>query len=546
MNGRSDPGFAGARGSRRAAVLTALAVATLVLVPLVPGVLGGEGAAALAGIPGESIVVVLVLLLAVRRPLRIAVALGFGVVVVLAILIAALDLAFRLTIDRPFNPVDGGKAIADGYGVVADAMGQVGAASAVVAVALVAVAVVAGVSMAAMRVGGAVGGGPRGRMLVAGIAAGWIVLALAGARITPDVPVAASRSADELVTTTERAVTSVQELQAFDRAIAVDPLAAKPADELFTALRGKDVLMVFVEAYGRVALEPASFTAPVERALSDGGDALAGAGFSARSAFLTSPTFGGVSWLAHSTLQSGAWADSPLKYTRLLDSDRRSLSELFGTAGWHTMSVVPSNERPWEAGRDFYGFDTMLDERNMGYRGPHFGYAHMPDQFTWSVFRSRRSDIDGPMMAEVDLVSSHTPWTPLPQLVPWSQLGDGRVFAGQAASGESASDVWGDRERVQKLYGESVAYTLGATFSYLETFAQPDLVLVLVGDHQPWQIVSGEDAGHDVPVTIIAQDPAVFDAIASWGWEDGVHPSPAAPVWRMDAFRDRFVAAFSD
>ncbi|WP_157536946.1 CDP-alcohol phosphatidyltransferase [Microbacterium sp. Root180] len=546
MSGRSEPGLDGASASRRAAALTAVAAGTLVLVPLVPGVLGGDGAVALAGIPGESIAVVLVLLIAVRRPLRIGVGIGFGVVVVLAILISALDLAFRLTIDRAFNPVDGGKAIADGYGVVADAMGQVGAASALVAVAVVAAASVAGISLAAMRVSGAVADGPHGRMLVAGIAAGWIVLALAGARLTPDVPVAASRSADELVTTTERAVASVQELQAFDRAIRVDPLDAMPGDELFTALRGKDVMIVFVEAYGRVALEPAPFTAPVERALSNGGEALAGAGFSARSAFLTSPTFGGVSWLAHSTLQTGAWADSPLKYTRLLDSDRRSLSELFGSAGWHTMSVVPSNERAWEAGKDFYGFDTMLDERNMAYRGPHFGYAHMPDQYTWSVFHSRRADIDGPVMAELDLVSSHTPWTPLPQLVPWSQLGDGRVFARQAASGESASEVWGDRERVRELYGESVAYTLGATFSYLETFDQPDLVLVLVGDHQPWQIVSGEEADHDVPITIIAQDPAVFDAIASWGWEKGVHPSPAAPVWRMDAFRDRFVDAFSE
>jgi hypothetical protein len=33
------------------------------------------------------------------------------------------------------------------------------------------------------------------------------------------------------------------------------------------------------------------------------------AGFSAKSTFLTSPTFGGISWLAHSTLQSGMWID---------------------------------------------------------------------------------------------------------------------------------------------------------------------------------------------------------------------------------------------
>lgn len=545
MNGRSDPGAAPGERAGRAAVLTTVAVATLVLVPLVPGVFGGDGVAALVGVPGESIAVVLLLLIVARRPLRRATAIGFGVVVMAAILVAALDLAFRATIDRPFDPIDGGKAIVDGYGVVADAMGPLGAASALVAVGVIAVAGAAGMAAAAARVGHLAADGSRGRAVLAGIAAAWIVLAIAGARLAPDVPVAASRSAGELVATTERAVTSARELQAFERALREDPLDAVRGEDVFTALRGKDVVIVFVEAYGRVALEPAPFTGVVADALADGEEDLAAAGFRARSAFLTSPTFGGVSWLAHSTLQAGVWVDSPQKYARLLATDRRTLSSLFGRAGWHTMSVVPSNERPWEAGRAFYGFDTMLDERTMGYRGPHFGYAHMPDQYTWSAFGAARARIDGPVMAEVDLVSSHTPWTPLPRLVPWSEVDDPLVFARQAAAGEAASEVWGDPGRVRELYGESIAYSLSATFSYLETFDQPDLVLVLVGDHQPWQIVSGADAGHDVPVTVIAQDPAVMDTIGSWGWEDGLHPSPDAPVWRMDEFRDRFVDAFS-
>jgi hypothetical protein len=37
----------------------------------------------------------------------------------------------------------------------------------------------------------------------------------------------------------------------------------------------------------------------------------------------------------------------------------------------------------------------------------------------------------------------------------------------------------------------------------------------------------------------------VLDRIASWKWQDGLLPSPTAPVWPMDAFRDRFLAAFS-
>ncbi len=73
-------------------------------------------------------------------------------------------------------------------------------------------------------------------------------------------------------------------------------------------------------------------------------------------------------------------------------------------------------------------------------------------------------------------------------------------------------------------------------------------MVVLVGDHQPATIVSGDDPGHDVPVTVIARDGAVLDAIgpqgADWGWNPGLRPSDDAPVWRMDEFRGRFLRAY--
>jgi hypothetical protein len=68
----------------------------------------------------------------------------------------------------------------------------------------------------------------------------------------------------------------------------------------------------------------------------------------------------------------------------------------------------------------------------------------------------------------------------------------------------------------------------------------------MLGDHQPATIVSGEGAGHDVPVTIIARDPAVLDRVSGWNWTEGLRPATDAPVWRMDAFRDRFLAAYGE
>jgi hypothetical protein len=162
------------------------------------------------------------------------------------------------------------------------------------------------------------------------------------------------------------------------------------------------------------------------------------------------------------------------------------------------------------------------------------------------VFHDRAGlDDPRPVMAEIDLVSSHAPWTPLPRMVPWDELGDGSVFASHVGDGESSVTAWTDAERARELYADSVAYSLSSMFSYLATFEQQDLVLIVLGDHQPARVVSGADAGYDVPITIIAKDAAVFEAIESWGWEPGVRPSADAPVWAMQDFRDRFVDAFS-
>jgi hypothetical protein len=57
--------------------------------------------------------------------------------------------------------------------------------------------------------------------------------------------------------------------------------------------------------------------------------------------------------------------------------------------------------------------------------------------------------------------------------------------------------------------------------------------------------VSGTTAGHDVPISVIAHDPAVLRRIQDWRWSPGLRPLPEAPVWPMDHFRDRFLDAYT-
>ena len=172
----------------------------------------------------------------------------------------------------------------------------------------------------------------------------------------------------------------------FARAAQTDPLRDVPADQLFSALRGKDVLLVFVESYGRVAVQDSTIAPGVDAVLDNQTRRLAAKGFGARSAFLTSPTFGAVSWLAHSTTQSGLWVDNQQRYDVLVTSPRLTLSDLFHKAGWRTVGDVPANTHGWPQGA-FYDYDQVYDSRNVGYEGPKFGYPTMPDQYTLDAFR---------------------------------------------------------------------------------------------------------------------------------------------------------------
>jgi len=301
----------------------------------------------------------------------------------------------------------------------------------------------------------------------------------------------------------------------------------------------------FVESYGRSALEDPIQAAQVDPALVTGEKELKAAGFSAKSGFLTSPTFGGYSWLAHSTFQSGMEIDNQQRYRTLVGTDRQTLTGSFKKAGWNTVAVEPDNTYAWPEG-DFYGYQQVWDQRTLGYKGPHFSWSTMPDQYTLEQFEKDAYGKPGraPMEAEVTLTSSHTPWAPIPSLVDWDSIGDGSIYSAQEKAGKNPTEVWKDDKQIRTEYAKSVAYSVGSLTSWVQKYGKSNLVLVFLGDHQASSNVSGANATHDVPVTIVDQDPKVFDKIASWGWQDGLHPSPTAPVFPMNQFRDKFLTAF--
>jgi hypothetical protein len=528
----------------RSALLTLLAGGLVWFALTAPDRTAELTPAAFARIPLEALVLaVLVLALPrARRPVAVAAGLLLGVVALLRL----LDLAFSETLDRPFDTVVDWGYLGPLTGLVVDSVGRTAGVGVLAAVGLLVLVLLLAMPWALLRLSRVALRHRRTSWRVVGaVAVAWLVTALLGLSVVGSEPVASTSAASYAVGQVTRIPAEIRDQRRFERATRHDPLASAPADSLLTGLRGKDVLVVFVESYGRVAVEGSSFSPGVDAVLDRGTRRLRADGFGSRSAFLTSPTFGGISWLAHSTLQSGLWVDSQRRYDVLLRSRRATLTQAFGRAGWRTVSDVPAITSDWPQGR-FYGYDTFYDSRTVGYAGPRFGYPTMPDQFTLDAFHRlelarhpRR-----PVMAEIDLVTSHAPWSRIPRLVAQRRVGDGSVFDGMPQRLPSKSVVWRSSSRIKRAYGQSVAYSLRSLVSFVHAYGDKDLVLVVLGDHQPATVVSGRDAGHDVPVTVVARDPAVTRRFADWGWQPGLRPRADAPVWRMDRFRDRFLAGF--
>ena len=491
-------------------------------------------------LPLELLVVVAVAALLPATPRRVVAVIG-GSVLSALVLVKVLDIGFFTAFDRPFKPVDDSSYLGIGIETLRDAVGNSSADLVVVVGGVLVLAVLAVPVLALLRVT-RVAAGHRHWALRAAVVLGvvWVALRVAGA------PVASSSAAALAVDEVQAVQAGLADRAALARLIAQDRFRDTPGHRLLTGLRGKDVLLVFVESYGRVAVEDPSI-APGVHSVIDRGDAeLRAAGFSSRSAFLTSPTFGGLSWLAHSTMQSGIKVDGQRRYNQLVKADRLTLTRAFNRAGWRTVGILPGNHRAWPEGESFYHYDKVSDRRNLGYRGPDFGLPPMPDQYTLLTLQRRELGRRHrpPLFAEVDLISSHAPWTKIPELIPWNDVGDGSIFHRVPVEEATEAKIFGDGKRARAAYGHSIEYSLSSVFSFVQRYGDDDTVLVVLGDHQPATVVTGQGASHDVPVSVIAHDPKVLDRIAGWGWQDGLLPSPQAPVWPMEAFRDRFLTAF--
>jgi hypothetical protein len=454
------------------------------------------------------------------------------------------DIGTGIAFQRPFNPYLDLKILTDGWNLLSGSVG-VKEAVGIICAGLLAWLVVAAVlywslggfrrlSRGARRKSALVSGA----VLLIGVAA----LAVQNAdRRTLGVQADAAFYFVNRVTMVKE---SIADLARFEDELKQDPVTAGPH---FSALAGTDVVLIFIESYGRSVIEDPRYAARIGSRLTLVEKEIEAAGLQARSGWLTSPTVGGISWLAHGTLLSGLWVNNQGRYDRMITSERTTLNNLFRSSGWRTTAVMPAITLDWpEAG--YFGYDSIHAAAGLGYRGKPFNWVTMPDQFTLEAFerlerQARDKPGHKPVMAEMALISSHAPWTPIPSLVPWDKVGDGAVFDAQAESGDPPSVVWADPNRVRAQYLTSIDYTLETLGSYMARYGRNTL-FILLGDHQPASIVTGEGASRDVPMHIVTGNPNLLKRLDGWRWQKGMIPQPSTPVYRMDEFRRKLVESF--
>jgi phosphatidylglycerophosphate synthase len=496
-------------------------------------------------IPLELLVLIALAAVLPRTPRRIL-AMSCGLVLALVVVLKAINYEVFTLYDRPYDPLGDTSQLGNGIETLRSLVG--GTETKLIEVGSVAGTVVLAVllTLAMLRLTRVAADNRRWALrAVAGLGAIGALCWALGAQLISHTSIASTLSASLVVNEVNAVRADIHDTSVFAAEIKHDPTANIPTNRLLTALRGKDVLLVFVEAYGQQAVEGTSFSPEVDAALAEGNKRLKSAGFSSRSGFLTSATYGGISWLAHSSLQSGLWVNNQDRYNQLLPAKRFTLAEAFRQAGWRTVADDPSNDRPWPQGKAYYHYDQVYNRYQVGYHGPTFTYASMPDQYIFSAFTRLElaKPHRQPVFAEIDTVSSHMPWNRIPEEVGWNQVGNGSIYNRVPMIHETGA-FWSTPSRVKAAYGISIVYALNTLTSFVQHYGKKNLVMIVLGDHQPLPIVSGTHSNHDVPISIISHDPAVLKDIAGWDWSDGLRPNPKAPVWPMNAFRNRFLAAF--
>jgi hypothetical protein len=302
-------------------------------------------------------------------------------------------------------------------------------------------------------------------------------------------------------------------------------LADSPAmDRSVGGLDGADVLLAFVEAYGAVTYDNPIFAHALAASRGDLAAAARETGREVLSAYVDSPTFGASSWLAHLSLLTGVEVRDQYAYVAVMSSRRDTLPKAFRRQGYRSVAVMPGMRQAWPEGA-FYGFDEIHGRDGLAYAGPKFGWWAIPDQFTLAKFDQLELHPPDrkPVFAVFPTSTTHAPFGPVAPYQPdWSKLLTAEAF--DPVEVDRAMAASPDLTNLSPSYAKAMAYEFTTFAGYIRQHASDNLVMILIGDHQPVAAVSGTGVTREVPIHVLARPGVMMERLRAAGFVDGVAP----------------------
>ena len=322
-------------------------------------------------------------------------------------------------------------------------------------------------------------------------------------------------------------------------------LQARPRD--LTALRGQNVYVFLIESYGQSALERPELYERIAPEYRSFERELSGAGFQIASRVLDSPVYGGRSWLAQASLLTGIVTRDQLQFELLRQAQPHTVARAFSAAGYRSVLIQPGTVRA-DSERDLLRFDQRYTASDLGYRGPRYGWATMPDQFV--IDAVRRRELSGtparPLFLTYALVSSHIPWSALPPLVAdWNAIGDGSSFERLQKKTYATSWLTLTSAEASAAYADAIAYDLAVLRHYLLEFVKDDSLVIVLGDHQPHGDITLGAASFGVPVHVLSRRAAFVARFGARGYTPGMVADEALPHPGLESLLPDLLADFS-
>ena len=305
-------------------------------------------------------------------------------------------------------------------------------------------------------------------------------------------------------------------------------------------LNGADVIIDFVESYGAIAFDSPVVAEAIAQSRENLASAIAQTKRRVVSAYVVSPTFGGGSWLAHSSFMTGLEINKNSTYDLLLTKSRPTLASRFTALGYRSIALMPGLRNEWPEGT-FYKFASIYGSNELDYHGPEFGWWRIPDQYSLAKLAEIELNKQNrpPLFLMFTSISSHMPFRPTPPYQPeWSRILSANPFDnGPVQDSLTLLPEW---TNMQPAYAGTLSYTFDYLGGFFREHPDQDFFWVIIGDHQPVALVSGEGARWDVPVHIVSANDAIINSLLQMGFVEGLTPS-SKPIGAMHELTARLL-----